>query len=120
MRTKEQAVKRAKKVGAKRQERRAKVENKKKTEAAHERNVRKLSGLKNLPKKMMNQIRFTKKEGDAPKAQKVPKQLKPYRITLLQGKVEKLQSGIRALDHSDPQRERLVKRLEDIKKKLGK
>lgn len=117
--TKEQIVKRAKKVGAKRQERRAKVENKKKTEVAHERKVRKLSGLKNLPKKMMNQIRFTKEKGDTPKV-KVPKQLKPYRITLLQGKVEKLQSGIRALDHSDPQREKLVRRLEEIKRKLGK
>lgn len=53
------------------------------------------------------------------KKKKEKKKVKPYRITILQKKIERLQEGIRALDHSDPNREKLVKRLQVLKDKLN-
>lgn len=50
---------------------------------------------------------------------KAPKIVKPYRIVRVQHQIDKLEAGVRALDHKDPNRARLLKRLEEKRKLIG-
>lgn len=45
--------------------------------------------------------------------------IKPYRIMRVQHQIDKLEAGVRALPHSDQNRARLLKRLEEKRKLLG-
>jgi hypothetical protein len=69
-------------------------------------------------RRLMNKLR--RKDFGKPKKKKENKVLKPYRVIILQGKVERLEADIRALEHKDPMRENLVKKLKELKNKLGK
>ncbi len=59
-------------------------------------------------------------EGKAksPKKEKVRKVVKPYRLPKLQKKHDALYQGVRALDHTDPKRAKLLVRLSEVKRKL--
>lgn len=59
-------------------------------------------------------------EGKAksPKKEKVEKITKPYRLPKLQKKHDALYQGVRALDHADPKRAKLLVRLSEVKRKL--
>ncbi len=45
--------------------------------------------------------------------------IKPYRIMRVQQQIDKLEAGVRGLDHKDPNRARLLKRLEEKRKLIG-
>ena len=73
---------------------------------------------------VMTQNKFEKPKKGPAGVQNPPgsrrKMLKPYRLILLQKKIDRLQQGIRALPHGDPKRAVLTGRMDMIKKQLGK
>jgi len=89
----------------------------KKQKQKRKRKVRIMKWYRGDYSRLMNKLR--RKDFGKPKVKKEPKSIPAYRVMKFQAKVEKLEAGIRGLDHKSPEREKLVKKLSEIKLKLN-
>lgn len=76
-------------------------------------------GLQRSFKKQMVRIGRGVKPPEKVKKEKKPRVVKPYRIMRVQKQIEKLEAGVRALSHSDPNRQKMLNRLAEKRKLLG-